>query len=144
MAHTGITRAAAVSNTRATSNTRERDTSTRRTFSRSSLRAAAAIVTSLPGSALAATLAGLALGATLAQAAQPASAQGSNATQEFVTAHRREILDEFMHLLAIPNIASDRANMRRNADAIMDMMQRRGLAPKMLTSSREPDVPPIV
>jgi len=100
--------------------------------------------TGMKWAAAAAVLAGLAHAATVTQAAQPTSAQASGATREFVTAHRAEILDEFMHLLAIPNIASDRANMRRNADAIVNMMQQRGLSPKLLTSSREPDVPPIV
>ena len=98
--------------------------------------------------AVTATLAGLALCATLARAQGTASrhagAQGTSATQKFVAAHRGEILDEFMRLLAIPNIASDRANMRRNADAILEMMQRRGLSPQLLTSSRDPDAPPIV
>ena len=102
--------------------------------------------------ALTVALTGLVLGATLARADAPGQAdtsgaprvQASGATRDFVTAHRREILDEFMRLLAIPNIASDRPNMQRNADAIMEMMQRRGLSPQLLTSSRDPDAPPLV
>jgi acetylornithine deacetylase/succinyl-diaminopimelate desuccinylase-like protein len=128
------------------------------------LRAAVALTVVLAGLALGATLAradapghGDTSGAATAHGAASSNSQGatsgnshgaqtptSGATREFVTAHRREILDEFMHLLAIPNIASDRANMKRNADAILDMMQRRGLSPQLLTSRRDPDAPPIV
>lgn len=78
-----------------------------------------------------------------------ASAKGAthdtpSATREFVTAHRHVILDEFIQLLKIPNIASDRTDIRRNADAIMAMLQRRGLQPRLLTSSSDPTLPPIV
>jgi acetylornithine deacetylase/succinyl-diaminopimelate desuccinylase-like protein len=47
--------------------------------------------------------------------------------------HERAIVDEFSALLAIPNIAADRANMQRNAETIAAMMQRRGIAPKLVT-----------
>src|SRR5262249_53672352 len=82
-------------------------------------------------------------------AARPATAEGnggsgSAATRQYVTTHRRAILEEFLQLLKIPNVASDQANIRRNADAIVAMMQRRALAPQLLTSSRNPEAPPAV
>src|SRR6185503_2057602 len=58
-------------------------------------------------------------------------------------AHEYEILSEFIGLLAIPNVASDRENIRRNAAAIMTMMQRRKLSPRLLEIS-DPSVPPVV
>ncbi|HET9010448.1 MAG TPA: M20/M25/M40 family metallo-hydrolase, partial [Gemmatimonadaceae bacterium] len=48
--------------------------------------------------------------------------------------HEAEILREFRDLLAIPNLASDSANIRRNADAIIAMLQRRGVATRLLES----------
>src|SRR5229473_2273481 len=47
--------------------------------------------------------------------------------RDYRRAHERQILDEFTRLLAIPNIASDRQNIRRNADFLLEMVQRRGL-----------------
>jgi len=36
-------------------------------------------------------------------------------------------------LLSIPNIASDRANIQRNADAIARMLEKRGIAPRLVS-----------
>ncbi|MCM3881089.1 MAG: M20/M25/M40 family metallo-hydrolase [Vicinamibacterales bacterium] len=47
--------------------------------------------------------------------------------------HERAIVDEFVALLSIPNIARDRENIQRNAEAIAAMMARRGLAPKLVS-----------
>jgi acetylornithine deacetylase/succinyl-diaminopimelate desuccinylase-like protein len=70
-----------------------------------------------------------------------AAAQSS--VRDYRRAHERQILDEFTRLLAIPNVAADRQNIRRNADFILEMMQRRGLNPRLLeTATRES--PPAV
>jgi len=47
--------------------------------------------------------------------------------------HERPIFDEFVELLAIPNIASDHANIQRNADTIAAMMQKHGIASKLVS-----------
>jgi len=47
--------------------------------------------------------------------------------------HERTIVDEFVSLLAIPNIAADRANIQRNAEAIASMMEKRGIAAKLVS-----------
>ena len=39
--------------------------------------------------------------------------------------HERAIVDEFVALLSIPNIARDRENIQRNADVIVVMMEKR-------------------
>ena len=56
-------------------------------------------------------------------------------TRQYRQAHEREILDEFINLLSIPNVASDKANIRANADLIVEMMRRRGLKPKLIEAN---------
>ncbi len=68
---------------------------------------------------------------------------GQSPIKDYRRAHERQILDEFTRLLAIPNVAADRPNIRRNAEFILEMMQRRGLSPRLLeTASKES--PPAV
>jgi acetylornithine deacetylase/succinyl-diaminopimelate desuccinylase-like protein len=55
--------------------------------------------------------------------------------------HERAIVDEFVSLLAIPNIAADRTNIQRNADYILQMMQKRGITGQLLSI---PDANPVV
>jgi acetylornithine deacetylase/succinyl-diaminopimelate desuccinylase-like protein len=55
--------------------------------------------------------------------------------------HEREILREFSDLLAIPNLASDKPSIARNAEAIRRMMEKRGLTTQVLSLG---DAPPIV
>ena len=70
--------------------------------------------------------------------------QAMTRVREFRATHERPILHEFVRLLRIPNVAEDRSNIGRNARAIMAMMQRRGLAPRLLRSREAPDAPPLV
>jgi acetylornithine deacetylase/succinyl-diaminopimelate desuccinylase-like protein len=71
----------------------------------------------------------------------PAIAQSR--VRDYRQAHERQILAEFTRLLAIPNVASDAQNIRRNAQFILEMMQRRGLNAQLLeTASKE--TPPAV
>ena len=63
--------------------------------------------------------------------------------REYRRAHEHEILKEFLDLLAIPNVASDRENIRRNAAALITMMQRRKLQPRLLEAA-DPAAPPAV
>ncbi|HLK49003.1 MAG TPA: M20/M25/M40 family metallo-hydrolase [Bryobacteraceae bacterium] len=48
--------------------------------------------------------------------------------------HERQVVDEFVALLSIPNIASDRENIRRNADLIVQMMEKRGIAARQVAA----------
>src|SRR6185436_12547205 len=68
---------------------------------------------------------------------------GQSSTRDYRRTHERQILDEFTRLLALPNVASDRENIRRNAQFIMEMMQRRGLNPRLLETAAK-DSPPAV
>lgn len=56
-------------------------------------------------------------------------------------AHEGEIFREYVDLLAIPNLASDSVNIRRNAAAIIRMLERRGIAARLLEA---PGSPPAV
>ena len=65
------------------------------------------------------------------------------APRDWVAAHRVELLREYLELLAIPNVASDRPNIRRNAEHIAQMMARRGLSPRLL-ESEDGQAPPLI
>jgi acetylornithine deacetylase/succinyl-diaminopimelate desuccinylase-like protein len=57
----------------------------------------------------------------------------ARAARQWREQHERVIVDEFVTLLAIPNIAADRANIQRNAETIAAMMQKRGIASRLVT-----------
>ena len=65
----------------------------------------------------------------------------SIAARQWREKHEREILTEFVELLAIPNIARDKANIRRNADAIAAMFTKRGATAQLV---EEPGANPVV
>ncbi len=47
-------------------------------------------------------------------------------------AHEHAIIHEFTDLLSIPNVATDTANIRRNAAKIVEMVERRGFRTRLL------------
>jgi acetylornithine deacetylase/succinyl-diaminopimelate desuccinylase-like protein len=55
------------------------------------------------------------------------------AAHEWRQQHERAILDEFFTLLSIPNIASDKGNIQRNAELIATMMEKRGIAAQLVS-----------
>src|ERR1041385_9069232 len=67
----------------------------------------------------------------------------SQSVSDYRRAHERQIIEEFTRLLAIPNVASDQENIRRNAEFILEMMQRRGLNPQLLEANSK-ETPPAV
>jgi acetylornithine deacetylase/succinyl-diaminopimelate desuccinylase-like protein len=71
----------------------------------------------------------------------------AQSTQEKVREYRRanehQILKEYLALLAIPNVAADTSNIRRNAEFIAGMMKQRGLTPQLLDGPT-PNTPPAV
>ncbi len=54
--------------------------------------------------------------------------------------HGREIISEFVELLAIPNLASDATNIERNAALIRAMCERRGLTVRSLPLEGAPPI----
>lgn len=57
----------------------------------------------------------------------------AKAARQWRQQHERAIIDELVALLAIPNVSRDRENSQRNAEAIVRMMESRGIAAKLLT-----------
>lgn len=65
-----------------------------------------------------------------------AVAQGNpaaEAAREWRQQHERAIVDEFITLLKIPNIASDKENIQRNAELIAAMFAKRGVPTRLLS-----------
>jgi acetylornithine deacetylase/succinyl-diaminopimelate desuccinylase-like protein len=56
----------------------------------------------------------------------------AQAARDWRQRHERAIVDEFAALLAIPNIAQDRPNIRRNAEAIAAMLSARGIEARLV------------
>ena len=79
-------------------------------------------------------------GAPALAGASPAEA-GAPSVRAYVAAHEREILDELLAFLAIPNLASDAPNIEKNAQAISAMLAKRGVEARLL---RVPGAPPLV
>jgi acetylornithine deacetylase/succinyl-diaminopimelate desuccinylase-like protein len=74
-------------------------------------------------------------------AAQDNSPQSvRNAVREYRQQHEVEIVRSFAQLLALPNVASDTANITRNADAIIKMLEQRGFHTQKLDVAGTPPV----
>src|SRR5579871_1816856 len=67
-----------------------------------------------------------------AQTFTPAS-PAALAARRWREQHERAIVEEFVTLLGIPNIAADRANIQRNAESIAKMMEKRGIAARLVS-----------
>ena len=77
-------------------------------------------------------------------AAFPALAwpQGSvgEKVRQWRASHEADIVRDFAALLAIPNVVSDRANIRRNADWIAEQYRKRGVDTRLLEVEGAPPV----
>jgi acetylornithine deacetylase/succinyl-diaminopimelate desuccinylase-like protein len=58
-------------------------------------------------------------------------------------AHEQDLIAEYREFLAIPNVTSDKENIRRNAEFIAGMLRRRGVEAQVL-EGRSPAVNPAV
>ncbi len=86
----------------------------------------------------------LALSLLLAQQPPPDAQPDSSLRRRVATwraAREVPIVEELRELLAIPNVASDSVNIRRNAGRIVSMLERRGATARLLES---PGSPPAV
>ncbi|MGH9314909.1 MAG: M20/M25/M40 family metallo-hydrolase [Vicinamibacterales bacterium] len=68
-------------------------------------------------------------------AAQPAL---KASVQRYADTHQKAIVAELVELLAIPNVAADRPNIRRNAEHLRGMLAKRGLAAELLETDGNP------
>ncbi len=76
-----------------------------------------------------------------AAALAPLSAQtGAEAARAYREANGPRILRDFARLLSLPNVASDSAGIRRNAEYIRDRLRERGVEARILTLPRAPPV----
>jgi acetylornithine deacetylase/succinyl-diaminopimelate desuccinylase-like protein len=57
-----------------------------------------------------------------------------DAAHQWRVAHEQQILQEFTALLSIPNVASDRGNIQRNADALVEMLKHRRVPARLLVA----------
>jgi len=75
----------------------------------------------------------------------PPAARAQNGAEagRYRRANEHRILREFLRLLSLPNVATDRENIRRNAAHISEMMSARGLRPRLLEAATA-GVPPAV
>ncbi|MDQ6887137.1 MAG: M20/M25/M40 family metallo-hydrolase [Gemmatimonadota bacterium] len=61
-----------------------------------------------------------------------------SAVRDYRVTHESQILRELTQLLSIPNLASDRANILRNAERIRTMLTERGVRARLLESDSGP------
>jgi acetylornithine deacetylase/succinyl-diaminopimelate desuccinylase-like protein len=69
--------------------------------------------------------------------AAPASGQQTD-VERYVREHQPAIIREFMDLVAIPNVRSDLPNIRRNAEFLRQMLDRRGMKPEVWETPSTP------
>jgi acetylornithine deacetylase/succinyl-diaminopimelate desuccinylase-like protein len=75
------------------------------------------------------------IGLSTGARAQGTGAAGLRASvQGYVRGHDTEIVRELSDFVAIPNLASDRTNIGRNAAHLLEMMKARGIASRLLES----------
>lgn len=63
------------------------------------------------------------------------------AVRKWRVANERAIVEEFFTLLAIPNVTNDRQNIQRNAEFLTRMLEKRGVAARLVTA---PNANPLV
>src|SRR5712675_2870161 len=61
--------------------------------------------------------------------------------QRYRQANEAGIVRELADLVAIPNLASDAENIRRNARRLVEMLGKRGVEARLL---EQPEAPPVV
>jgi acetylornithine deacetylase/succinyl-diaminopimelate desuccinylase-like protein len=73
--------------------------------------------------------------------AAPLCGGALEAARAYRAAHAAEIVARYAELLAIPNVASDAAGIRKNADYLLERFRERGVSTRLLTIE---GAPPIV
>jgi acetylornithine deacetylase/succinyl-diaminopimelate desuccinylase-like protein len=73
-----------------------------------------------------------------AAAAAPAPGEVRARVRAWREAHAGQVVKELADLVALPNVASDAVAIRRNADVIVKMLERRGIAARLLEVEGSP------
>ncbi|HWC98049.1 MAG TPA: M20/M25/M40 family metallo-hydrolase [Candidatus Sulfopaludibacter sp.] len=76
--------------------------------------------------------------ALLLAAAALAQGQDRAAIERWVAGHQRQVMTEFTELLSIPDVGTDRPNIRRNAEFLRAMLERHGLKAELLETTGNP------
>lgn len=76
----------------------------------------------------------------MASACLGQSNPASQAARHWREEHERAIVQEFMGLLALPNLASDASGIKRNAAAVSQLLERRGVKTRLLEIAGAPPV----
>ena len=63
---------------------------------------------------------------------------GRPSVEAWVAGHQRQIVGEFNELLAIPNVGTDRVNIRRTAEFVKGMFERHGMKAELLETAGNP------
>ena len=84
--------------------------------------------------------AALVAGLTIVVPAEAAAPSLRARVQGYVQEHETALLREYSALLALPNVASDAPGIRRNADAIVRLLESRGVAARLLDGAGGPPV----
>jgi acetylornithine deacetylase/succinyl-diaminopimelate desuccinylase-like protein len=63
------------------------------------------------------------------------------AARQYTTAHQAKLTQEFSTFLSVPNVAADPANLKRNADLLVEALEKRGVESRLLSI---PSAPPVV
>ncbi|HEY7516047.1 MAG TPA: M20/M25/M40 family metallo-hydrolase, partial [Vicinamibacteria bacterium] len=77
--------------------------------------------------------------ATLVGAPSPAAGDWRAKVAAYVRANEGAIFREFVELLSLPNLASDTPGIRRNAEHIVKMLERRGVSAWLLDGEGGPN-----
>jgi len=64
--------------------------------------------------------------------------------RDYRSSHEKEIMQEFISFLSVPNVAADPTNLQRNAELIMDMMKKRGIQDVQLLQAKTTGAPAAV
>jgi acetylornithine deacetylase/succinyl-diaminopimelate desuccinylase-like protein len=60
--------------------------------------------------------------------------------RQYTDAHRAELTTQFSEFLSIPNVAADPANLKRNADLLVEMLKKRGVDSRLLSMPTSPSI----
>ena len=64
----------------------------------------------------------------------------AEAARKYTTANQTELVQQFSQFLSMPNVAADPANLKRNADKLVEMLRKRGVESRLLTLPGAPSV----
>src|SRR6266849_701114 len=75
---------------------------------------------------------GMVLSSLAGSLAQAQTSPAGTAARQWRTQHERAIVDEFVDLLSIPNVSSDREGTRRTAERVVQMFATRQVAARLV------------